>query len=534
MLIRIFSLSIALALLLTGTRARGQETAKTPVPLKVEHSKNLKCYYGVIGHIGKQGVFEFLAPCANLAELIERTGGLLKSATGNLKIVHSDGSEDRTFYSLHSQQKLLPNDILIVEGIADNSRHERQENQDESRTTKRIRIGLINMIDRPVVLKIRTDLATLDRLLGYLNQPPELAKTLQIVRPAGSPSRKNEEANPLLTEGSIVVFAPGSVTASSLPFHAAFEPAGVPQTLTHNTTASARSDTSNSQQLAATSRRNDLQPASRKDRDHRLTSLPPDWAKESAAGHRDPNQSHAEPAASNLAGESNLENSGFSSSRETVFGEIEPVEVISATKNSASPGKRNLSFSMFVTIVCILGSVMLFCGFLLWSISRKTRSIARSRQSKTKKRNYLKALIEDAVPVVTLEVPHPGNFKLFDHPSGEKFLRIDAAHRIRRPQFLPRESQPEEKQNEEKQNTETIPTLVRYDTIIPEEESLEHTVTVEPETRTLSNASDEKSHEVRAPHFLKKTHTPLTFQPHSQHNDYIQRVLQRVRQEERK
>jgi|GEM_PF-5523113 len=531
---RFFLVWTVLPFLFTETLALGEQKSLTPDPATVAYGKKLKCYYGAIGFVEKKGVFEFSAPCANLEELVQRAGGLSKNATGNLKIVHADGTESHTFYSPALQQKLLPNDILVVEGIFDHSERERQGIPLQNR----IRIGLINLVDRPVILKVRRDLTSVDRLLKYLHQPPELVGSLRTVQPTGSPLQKTKTAKQFLVDGSIIVFAPGSTNKEEIPFHAVFEPmsvAQVPANLMQRTnhvrnsrfSRSAKSRMSNSKDSDVSSAQFDLQPTSSKSDRHRVTNLSPGWATESTSSHQADEESKAELAAIARVDDGNSEDTSSTSQTIAAIDSIQLDEDQSTGDHSTSRWKQKLASPMFVTILSILGLVVLFSGFLLRSIFRTSQAVEQTRLKKTRQRNYLKSLIEDDIPIVSLEVQHPGNFKLFDKAKGEKYLRIDAAHQIRRPQFLPRKPQLQEKPESGADRS------LQYDTIFPPNETPVKTETVERQTENRSEASESENHEIPAPHFFKKRHTPLPFRPHTQTDDFIQKVLDRVHREEK-
>jgi hypothetical protein len=171
-------------------------------------AKSRAHYFGVVGQIVRPGVYEHPEQHPRVADLIRQAGGLTRAASGGVQIIRDGRPGPRIFDTPDLQHALEPGDLLVVE-----------TSSDLLADASALQIALVNLIDRPVVLKIRQEDATLSQILMRLNQRPELSLNVRIIDPAG----RLESGPPAavgrmpLASGTVLVFDRSLVDADLIP-----------------------------------------------------------------------------------------------------------------------------------------------------------------------------------------------------------------------------------------------------------------------------------------------------------------------------
>ncbi len=83
-----------------------------------------------------------------------------------------------------------------------------------------MQVAFVNLIDRPVIVKMPSDKATLARIVELLGQPADSAENIRIFAPLGSGPRDSdsiEQATRPLDSGTVLVFSAPSIRRETLP-----------------------------------------------------------------------------------------------------------------------------------------------------------------------------------------------------------------------------------------------------------------------------------------------------------------------------
>lgn len=173
--------------------------------------------FGVMGQIAHPGVYQFSTAAVTLNELVRQAGGLATTASGNIRIIRNGRPVLEAFYSADNTLDLLPGDLVIAD-----ARHGRRAPLEAGSGTRdarsAIQVAFVNLIDRPVVLKIDAQSATLAGIVRNLRQSQTILSSVRVisrmpVANATSPRRYHE---PLPSE-TVLVFDPTLIEPDILP-----------------------------------------------------------------------------------------------------------------------------------------------------------------------------------------------------------------------------------------------------------------------------------------------------------------------------
>lgn len=158
----------------------------------------------VMGEVRHPGVYSMPRSHSNLTYVLGEAGSLNREATGSLKIVRSGRMTMQTHVKSGGRMPLQHGDVVIAAG-----HHKRNG------STGPVEIALLNLLERPVMIHLRSRHADVQSLLRLLRQPAGGASKLRILGPVVQP--KNNNGNLFLKSGAIVVFDPRSVERKQLP-----------------------------------------------------------------------------------------------------------------------------------------------------------------------------------------------------------------------------------------------------------------------------------------------------------------------------
>jgi len=203
--LRVYSAGLALiaglCLPSDASRAAGPTLAARPA------------YFAILGEVASPGVYELPADCT-LNLLVRHAGGVTRDADGNARVFRRARLAERLFVASSEPAILYPGDLIVID------RRAAGQSANKSTRHSQVQIGILNLIERPVVMSVPGDQTTLARIVEFLRQPPELVEQIHIV----DPSRKNvrQSANPerdadFLHSGIVLIFPKSNVRLASLP-----------------------------------------------------------------------------------------------------------------------------------------------------------------------------------------------------------------------------------------------------------------------------------------------------------------------------
>ncbi len=177
---------------------------------------SLACY-GILGEVARPGVYQLSTGCT-LGQLVSCAGGLTGNANGNARVLRGARLAEQFFVAASEAAVLSPGDLIVAGGQA--SRLAEANGARAGRAPAQVQIGLLNLIERPVVLSLPRELASPARIVEYLGQSPELADACGIVGPSRAEVRASFSANfadDRLASGAVLIFPMHRVRAASLP-----------------------------------------------------------------------------------------------------------------------------------------------------------------------------------------------------------------------------------------------------------------------------------------------------------------------------
>ena len=188
-------------------------------------------YVGLLGQVARPGVYEIAGGRETLADLIEKIGGLAKDASGQLRIVRNGRPGQSTSFAAASYFELLPGDLVIADAQATRSPNSGalrsgDSTSAQSGTTARqasssyVQIGFVNLLDRPVVLKLKAENANIPAILALMRQDGGLASEIKIVPPSGQGQRfqnqSQQRQDASLPSETVLIFPRDAVATERL------------------------------------------------------------------------------------------------------------------------------------------------------------------------------------------------------------------------------------------------------------------------------------------------------------------------------
>lgn len=233
-------------------------------------------YIGVLGQVARPGVYKFETASPALGELIDAAGGLTTRASRHLRVVRNGRAGQQMYYAPDTQYQLFSGDLVVVPS--------KDRREADSRSSGRggvgqsagsggggpVQLALLNLLRRPVVLKVSGRHATVPALVSLLGQSSQAAAGVRVLRPWNVPTGSDANRK-RLASGSVLVFDPASVDYDALPPLDRTIPAKQPETANGRTGAPLRSTPANSTDEQETSPGTDLT-ASGAERPARLRS----------------------------------------------------------------------------------------------------------------------------------------------------------------------------------------------------------------------------------------------------------------------
>jgi hypothetical protein len=174
-------------------------------------------YIAVMGAVKNRKVFQFSSPNPDIMEVLRAADGVTEKANGNVRIISGGKPGQQVFLTPNTRLALRNGDLLIVDG-PEPPRSSIQLTGSSS--SPDVPIALINVLDRPVVMSMRAEEASVNRIIGLLNQEPIVANSVKII-----PTSRSRSTNPggfmdhdaMLSPGTVLVFNRAELDIARLP-----------------------------------------------------------------------------------------------------------------------------------------------------------------------------------------------------------------------------------------------------------------------------------------------------------------------------
>ncbi len=204
-----------------------QQTGRVVRPKFVNATSSKRAVVGLLGQVVRPGVYEMASNRVLLSDLIERIGGLANKASGQFRIIRNGRSGQTLGYQAASQFELMSGDLVVADSqtaFATSSPrpHDAQTGERDSTQTASaansgaVQIGFVNLLDRPVVLKLRSEHATVSGILSLMRQDSALSSRVRVVLPAGQQQTGSRHPDAPLPSESILVFPANTVLTERL------------------------------------------------------------------------------------------------------------------------------------------------------------------------------------------------------------------------------------------------------------------------------------------------------------------------------
>ncbi|HEY4260951.1 MAG TPA: SLBB domain-containing protein [Schlesneria sp.] len=193
-------------------------------------------YAGILGEIAKPGVYRLEANGLSLQNVIRRAGGLTDEASGTIRIVRQDRIVESFFFNPQANIALLAGDLLVIESkrtqAAVSKLYETDprlramyaqpsagDRVDKPSSGPGVQVAFVNVLERPVIVKLKYENARVGHVVQMLDQPIELAQAVRVIGPDRLLAQ-NAAPQPIdasLADGTVLVFPRNSINRSKLP-----------------------------------------------------------------------------------------------------------------------------------------------------------------------------------------------------------------------------------------------------------------------------------------------------------------------------
>lgn len=169
-------------------------------------------WFTVMGHVGKPQTYILPTSAPLLADFIRFAGDLNETASGQIRIVRNGRVAIRVRFSPTSTEKLIPGDVVIVDGKTSQGRIFRGNKSDAAAGP--IQIGLVGIRPWPIVMESEPERATIHWINRQLGQHDSVSQHVKALLPRNFARR---DADTRLDDGSVLIFEPAWVDVSRLP-----------------------------------------------------------------------------------------------------------------------------------------------------------------------------------------------------------------------------------------------------------------------------------------------------------------------------
>jgi hypothetical protein len=193
-------------------------------------------YAGILGEIAKPGVYRLEANGLSLQNVIRRAGGLTDEASGTIRIVRQDRIVESFFFNPQANIALLAGDLLVIESkrtqAAVSKLYETDprlramyaqpgsgDRVDKPSSGPGVQVAFVNVLERPVIVKLKYENARVGHVVQMLDQPIELAQAVRVIGPDRLLAQ-NAAPQPIdasLADGTVLVFPRNAINRSKLP-----------------------------------------------------------------------------------------------------------------------------------------------------------------------------------------------------------------------------------------------------------------------------------------------------------------------------
>lgn len=179
-------------------------------------------YLSIMGEVVRPGTYQVDPSDLTLHTLLKNAQGFRENASTAIRLIRRGRFSQIEIYSESDDTRLRSGDLLIVESKSSGTGDTADKDQDESETDGSLldgtelaqpeftQIALVNLMEYPVVLRLRPQRANARSILEALDLPVTLLDEVHVITP-NVPNRLSSEAAKqaaALQHGSVLVFVP--------------------------------------------------------------------------------------------------------------------------------------------------------------------------------------------------------------------------------------------------------------------------------------------------------------------------------------
>ncbi len=175
--------------------------------------------FAVMGHVRNPQVFELATASPSLVELVDVFArGLTDTASKNVRIIRN-GRSIITFYDRNSTTRLMPGDLVIVDGQSSHGTVFRGGQSNAESADGRVRIGIFGVLPYPLLTESNPGQSVSARSIALsLWQSEEQAELAAAQAEFIVPRRfSHTDGTTLLPDCSVIIFKPSTIDTSRLP-----------------------------------------------------------------------------------------------------------------------------------------------------------------------------------------------------------------------------------------------------------------------------------------------------------------------------
>ena len=181
----------------------------------IESNRSAINHFSIMGKVKFAQAYELPTRAPSLVDFIRFAGGLTKDASGGgqIRIIRAGRVTQQSFYNPRSIVKLMPGDLVIIDGkVGAGSIFRGGKNKQT--VEKKVQLGLVGVLDYPVIMEVKSELATISWVARQLGQGPQFAAAAKAIVPRRF---SNTTAEQLLVDGSVIVFNKQLIDKTRLP-----------------------------------------------------------------------------------------------------------------------------------------------------------------------------------------------------------------------------------------------------------------------------------------------------------------------------
>lgn len=207
----------------TPSQPPGKAASGAPAGAQPENSDPLRTiYYAVMGEVAHPGTYQASASWT-LAELVKQAGGITLRGDRAVRLFRGGVLTEQVYLGSGTDPSLLPGDLVVVgarKGPHIVAAIQAGQSANETETLFAVQLAFVNLIERPVIVKMPSDQATLPRIVELLGQSSDCLSKIRVFNPRGAAPGESEMSDQMartLESGTVLVFPSSSIRTASLP-----------------------------------------------------------------------------------------------------------------------------------------------------------------------------------------------------------------------------------------------------------------------------------------------------------------------------